>query len=534
MKKIYYIVMLLLATFSFHSCDALDLEPEDNFSAGSYWKNEAQVNNFMIGLHSDLRNALVQNALVYGEFRGATLSTKTTSVGTNTQYSVLVQNMISEDNPYKKNWGDMYSRLLQVNHMIENLQSGCTFLSEKSRGYYEGIAYGLRAYYYFWLYRSYGGVPLELDVKVDKGNIDVNTLYMERASAEATLLQIKRDVQTSLDAFAKTDLANDDFHFWSKDASLMLKADVYLWSAKVTMPDAKEPHIATYSREDLDAAKQALNQLPDDYKLEKDFSLLFKNGGKSRKFNNETVLALYLDKDERVERDFFRTFFYHLNFNNHDMVDAEGKEVGSDPLQLFGEGLLYNEYRESLVNSFDKKDTRRAATFFEYFTKENHQFGCNNLKFYGQNSGGQHYFDPDVILYRYADAVLMKAEIENALGNDPSAYINEIRQRAYGENYTSDLAYKNGTFAENELAILKERDKEFVGEGKRWFDLIRLQDANKQSLVFSADAAYAEGDYLAPVLNQATQSYMVLWPIDVDLMNNDPLLKQTVGYPTKK
>ena len=109
MKKIYYIVMLLLATFSFHSCDALDLEPEDNFSAGSYWKNEAQVNNFMIGLHSDLRNALVQNALVYGEFRGATLSTKTTSVGTNTQYSVLVQNMISEDNPYKKNWGDMYS-----------------------------------------------------------------------------------------------------------------------------------------------------------------------------------------------------------------------------------------------------------------------------------------------------------------------------------------------------------------------------------------------------------------------------------------
>ena len=27
-------------------------------------------------------------------------------------------------------------------------------------------------------------------------------------------------------------------------------------------------------------------------------------------------------------------------------------------------------------------------------------------------------------------------------------------------------------------AILQERDKEFVGEGSRWFDLLRLRDSN--------------------------------------------------------
>ena len=96
-----------------------------------------------------------------------------------------------------------------------------------------------------------------------------------------------------------------------------------------------------------------------------------------------------------------------------------------------------------------------------------------------------------------------------------------------------EVAYEdNGDFAANELAILKERDKEFVGEGKRWFDLLRLMDANKQPLVFSAEASYQIGGDIAPVLDKATESYKILWPIEDGLINTDPLLKQTVNYPT--
>jgi heat shock protein HslJ len=63
------------------------------------------------------------------------------------------------------------------------------------------------------------------------------------------------------------------------------------------------------------------------------------------------------------------------------------------------------------------------------------------------------------------------AEIENKAGNDPSSYINEIRQRAYGDNYNPAVhEHTNQGFAANELAILYERDMEFVWEGKRWFD----------------------------------------------------------------
>ena len=71
-----------------------------------------------------------------------------------------------------------------------------------------------------------------------------------------------------------------------------------------------------------------------------------------------------------------------------------------------------------------------------------------------------------------------------------------------------------------------------MGEGKRWFDLLRLMDAKKQPLVFSVDAAYQIGEDIAPVLNKDTEAYKILWPIENDLINTDPLLKQTVGYPT--
>ena len=110
----------------------------------------------------------------------------------------------------------------------------------------------------------------------------------------------------------------------------------------------------------------------------------------------------------------------------------------------------------------------------------------------------------------------MMAEIKNKQGGDPSAEINAIRERACGEgNYD---VYTNKTFAENELAILHERDKEFVREGKRWFDVRRMQDASGKPLAFT-ESGLLEKD-----------AYKLLWPIDTQTMTKDPLVEQTPGY----
>ena len=102
-------------------------------------------------------------------------------------------------------------------------------------------------------------------------------------------------------------------------------------------------------------------------------------------------------------------------------------------------------------------------------------FGSLLKKFAGHYdvAEGTHYFDCDGPIFRYAEALLLMAEIENDLGNDPSPYINQIRERAYGSGYPT---YTRQDKYKNTKAILAEADKEFVFEGKRWFNLLGISD----------------------------------------------------------
>src|SRR5690606_14301315 len=85
-------------------------------------------------------------------------------------------------------------------------------------------------------------------------------------------------------------------------------------------------------------------------------------------------------------------------------------------------------------------------------------------------------FTDDVVIYRYADLLLMKAEAKNALGQDPSDEMNEIRRRAYRDKFAEHI-FVNGTKEENDEAILQERLFELTFEAKRWWDLIRFGKA---------------------------------------------------------
>lgn len=125
------------------------------------------------------------------------------------------------------------------------------------------------------------------------------------------------------------------------------------------------------------------------------------------------------------------------------------------------------------------------------------------------NSSNKRVFCGDEAVYRYADAILMMVEVANMEGGDVAAYINRIRERAYGSNWDETLyGYKNSDFKTNELAILHERDKEFVNEGKRWFDIVRMKDGKDgKPLAFSADTAYKDAN---PVL-KSNEEHKLLW-----------------------
>ncbi len=307
----------------------------------------------------------------------------------------------------------------------------------------------------------------------------------------------------------------------------MLKAEVYLWSAKVTTGD----HTAG-GEADLQVAKATLNQIISSgvYSLLPEFSKVFSTQNKN---NAEVIYNLYFDREEATND--YVLYMYQKALFAGSAKDKNGVLLPGDPLDLRGEGRLFNEYKYSVVKAFDETDSRRSATFFEFFVGATAPYspGAVMKKYMGQTyADGKHVFDSNILVYRYADALLMLAEVKNGLGEDPSTEINAVRKRAYGTHFAGH-EYTHTTFAAAELAILQERTKEFVGEYKRWFDLIRLQDASKKSLVFSIEANFPDDPNQAhastPILS-TSETHKVLWPLDRTIINQDPKITQTPGY----
>lgn len=523
MKKIIYIISLFIASALYTSCDALDLEPEDYFGSGNFWNNTAQVDGYMTGMHSQLRG-FYDMFYVLGEVRGGTQRVGTSSQNTSLNYANLRSNIIDEDRPGISNWNGLYSPIMQVNHFIQKVEQECSFLSDANRKQYLGQAYGLRALYYFMLYKTYGGVPIVTEVEVLNGKVTADKFYIERSTPEATMAFIKDDIQKSENYFADVALTNSyDKTMWSKAATMMLKAEIYMWSAKVSITG-----FSATGTTDLRVAQSALNQVIGKFTLLPDFDKVFSTANRN---NNEVIFTLHFADGEATN--WGGMFLYQDAVFIGQVFGRDGKRIETDTLNLKGTGGTFrNEYTYDFWASFDKEDTRRDATFLEYYLKDDldpASFGCVMKKGIGSiNSTNNRIYDTDIIVYRYADALLMMAEVANGLGESCSSYINEVRQRAYGDDYAGH-EYTDGSFEANELAILHERDKEFVWEGKRWFDVVRMQDASHNSLAFSASANYPA---TAPLI-LTSEKHKLLWPIDIATKNANTLLKQTDGYKTK-
>jgi hypothetical protein len=301
----------------------------------------------------------------------------------------------------------------------------------------------------------------------------------------------------------------------------MLKGEVFLWSAKVYGTTA-----------DLSVAKTALNAVSGST-LQTNFADVFSY---TKKNNNEIIFTLrYLIGEEEMS-----TVSYYLystfNFDNLHYKDslANGPLL-VDPLAIAATNskqiIQRYGYTFELFKSFDVKDKRRDVTFYDFYkvTKSPYSVDVRNtalVKFIGTISSNKRYFTDDWPIYREADRLLMLAEIVNAEGGDPSSYIRQIRDRAFAPD-TDPTPFVNSTKDQNELAIFTERMKEFVHEGKAWYDLRRMKYGAEPLVFKSSFHNYG-------VLDKGTQSYKILWPIDKAIWTNDPTVEQTPGYPTSK
>jgi starch-binding outer membrane protein, SusD/RagB family len=523
MKKIkHFIYLAVLATLAASCQNTLDLAPEDYFGDANFWQNEAQVTNFMVGLHKQFRDNQFQFVRL-GEMRGGIYSNVDRQATSLNELPVIEQRL-EETSSGVSSWAGFYGPILQINLFIQKVEP-LSFLSESKKNYLLAQARAMRAYYYFHLLRTYGGVPLRLEAEVLNGTTDAIKLRKERATEEAVLAAIKDDVNKSVSLFG-SQASTSDKSQWSPKAALMLKGEVFLWSAKVYGNNA-----------DLAEAKTALTSAAGSTLLPS-FANVF---AYAQKNNNEIIFTIRYKVGESEMGNVAAYTYSTFNFNGLHYKDSTASAgVGNfltDPLLLAATNsqqvIQRYGYTFELFQSYDLTDTRRNVTFYDYYkvntavkpfvpTVKNTAL----VKFLGTIDANKRYFSDDWPVYREADRLLMLAEIVNAEGGDPTTYIQPVRDRAFAPA-KDPKPFVNTTKNGNELAIFTERSKEFVHEGKRWYDLRRMK-FNSDPLVFKST------NHGFGVLDKSTQAFRVLWPIEAAIWTNDPLVKQTPGYSTSR
>ena len=564
MNKLYTLAsaVVVAAGMGLTSCsDWLDLAPIDYYGAGNFWQSEDQAIGNIHAQMSKLRDYNFQINITYGEIRGGAYTTQTGgSDGASLNAQYLRDQNLSQTNYGVANFGNYWGLIAAANFFIHNVENAEYFTSQETKNYCLGMVYGMRAYYYFLMYRAYGGVPLRLTPDVENGNYDTSTLYKARATASETLAQIKADIDKSLQYFGNQNSFNfngsskNAKYYWSKAATEMLAGEVYLWSAKVATGD--QPIIPG----DLAKSKSYFQNVINNYglSLQSNFADVFST---SNEQNAEIIFAFDADETE-VANGIPSSYVYGIitGYTLGAAYESDGT-LWDNPLTVPSAVQRY-QYANALWYQYDAEDTRRDATFIASW----HDKEATQLRgtFVRKNLGsilattGYRCYNGDQPIYRLPLAILSLAEIANMEGDKENVekYVNQIRQRAYGADWSQDVyGYKAGSFVENEVAILHEKDKEFVQEGQRWYDVRRMSISaacgETDHLVFHKEGSVAYGLEITenmkelspnlwsekeppsitvePILSKDL-AYRVLWPLSTSDLANDPELKQTPGY----
>lgn len=449
MKNIKIIILLGIALV-LNSCN-LDENPP--FLDDSIYDSPQSARAALDGLYEALTtyNSQERRLFVINGFSGLFVTRKN---GGNNVNNVNNANLFSLKPIYdidsESVWGGMYQAIARSNSAIQNITTYPNPTTADEMGFNDiaGHAYFVRAWSYFSLVRLWGDIPLWLELP---SSTNVNKAKSSTKDVYAQIIS---------DAIMAADLMNGSAGtgYPREFAANMLLAKVYMTLA--TSPeDVRDPSITdmTYWQMAYDEAIKGYGQ----YQLVSDYASLFTVAGEN---STESVFELQISQDasnSQMGRN-FTPFKYKLS-------------------QHFGWFSVHADVYDHHVSTYPTDSLRRQATYLhEYERADNgatiRVYPSNASRAAFSNAHPYHfkftekdkthsnqYNSQNIVVYRYAELLLMLAEISNELQNgEQFAYVTEVLARV-GQvphsGYQSDQdAFRN--------AIMDEYRFELIGEGE--------------------------------------------------------------------
>lgn len=354
-------------------------------------------------------------------------------------------------------WVDAFSGIKRCNDVLEAIERGIDDATPEQITSWTAQVKVLRAFYANWLWKFYGNVPYF--------EVNLTEPYLApQISADELYGKMVADIEAALA------LNVLDFRATDAEAGRITTAMAYMLYAEIVMyqRDASRYPTALRYMKEIIASPQ--------YDLVPDYATIFTEEGE---WSQESIWEI-----NYISQNAVRDWGAPLNAGGTVLPTLLSPNNWPSGAEGHNSGWGFAPVRLETYNRYADNDTRRdatcwnaAATGVEY-NKRYQDFGFFLEKYSakdggnaGQKASSELNYNNNWRIYRYSEALLNAAELIVATGGSSSeakGYITQVRRRA-------------GLVTEVEPTIdniLAERQLEFVGEGKRYWDLIRTDKAS--------------------------------------------------------
>lgn len=554
-------VTLFTLLFTLSSCsDYLDVLPLNEVVLENYWTKKDDVTSELNGCYESLTSeGSLERMGIWGELRSENLVQGSNLE--NKYVEILKENILPTNDLTK--WEDFYRTINRCNILL-NYADGVQKLdpnyTEAQMRANKAEATFIRDLCYFYLIRTFRDVPMVFEPSIDDlqdykvpATPMMEALKMlsddlEKVKDDAVLRYVDDSKMTNSEASSQ---AYENCAKVTRVAIYTLLADIYLWRGEYDKAISCCDYVINFKknqykervakkgqmndmflfngipmiRESLANSKtcgNAFNEIfgygnENGFSFESIFELGYKKGNEGNVKNNY-IYKFY--SGQNIIGGFAAPEDYYQNVTSgtNDYFAKNDCRVYENIIEQSGKYIIgkYTNYRPNLEND--------NVTDFK------------SLKY---NPEPISYNYHNWIIYRLSDVMLIKAEA-CIMKNDPDfqtafSLINSINKRArnYTENVKSDsLAFSaySSNKEEMEKLLMLERKREFMFEGKRWFDLVRksLRDGNTNYLANEATKKQKENAVAIKI--QFADINTIFWPYNREELKKNTLLKQNSAY----
>jgi hypothetical protein len=531
-------ILIILATLSMTAC--LNENPKDQLAEEKAYDS---AKNLYINTVATLYNYIGGNKDsqgLQGTYRGVydfnTFTTDEAIIPTRGGdwydggfwQSLYLHTWTASDKALSNTWNYLYKVIALCNHSLARIDEYSSLLTASQKASYEAEVRAIRAMYYYYLVDLYARVPLVVSEEVSLKDVKQSTrsdVFWFTVNELQNVAPLLPDEHSNLEGDYYGRVTRPVVYFLL--AKLALNAEIFTdndWTDGTRTSGKNITFSIDGSK--LNAWEACMHYCDlitnEGYTLESDYA---KNFAVINENSSENIFTIPMNKT--LYANIFKNLFRSRHYNHGSALgmDSENGSCATlSTVKAYGYGTPQvdtrfdiNFYHDTIYvdNNIVKLDNGQPLIYVPTsvaidLTGDPHEKtgGARMAKYEIDRtaySDGQ-LQNNDIVLYRYADVLLMKTEAKVRNGQDGTAELNAVRSRVAMGARTATL--------DN---ILQERLLELMWEGWRRQDLVRFDRFHK---------AYD----IRPQLSDEASGYTTVFPIPVTALNMNSNLSQNPGY----